>query len=104
MGLILCERHGPQGIAFVCPHLVQAVVRGEPLARPVPIGCDWDEETWRVWVHLCPKCAAHEGCALTGEVLHGDAGLDRIFEILQGKPAVCTCCFDECYRASGEMK
>src|SRR5215831_18313940 len=54
MGIILCSKHGQSGIAFVCHHVLNAVITNQPIAGV---------HLWRCHVasvpiqyHFCPTC------------------------------------------------
>ena len=90
MGVVLCPRHGRQGIAFVCPHVNEALLNHNPLPRMSSVSADFDFHDVKMEAALCPECTAlatSDGGSLER---FGDQGLDWFFE-LSVEP-VCTGC------------
>lgn len=90
---ILCPRHGSQAVVLACPHLAEAVAQGHPLPQSVRVDAEYKGTV--VWgVSLCAACAEQQGFSEASQVLYGEAGLDRVFELPQQSP-ICSACFAE---------
>src|SRR5438309_274452 len=98
MGRIFCPQHGMQGIAFVCPHLSEALDKNEPVPKAVFFTVDLDFEGYKMSASLCPTCVALAISDCGKLDRFGEEGLDWFFE-LETKP-VCSSCLAE---ASGEQ-
>ncbi|MEJ7598201.1 MAG: hypothetical protein WKG01_09855 [Kofleriaceae bacterium] len=90
MGRILCQDHGPSGIAFVCPHVRAAVLIGAEPPQRARYEIDIDGDVVLA-VLACPQCAIDHQLPATGTMAWED--YDRA-----GAPgtAVCAACLASC--------
>jgi hypothetical protein len=75
-----CQRHGRQGVTFVCQHLQH----GKGLGFFVPDAPPTQEEPWKMaWCNVCEKIREEE------------AGWNDRSEAFAGSLAICAGCFEE---------
>jgi hypothetical protein len=91
MGLLLCARHGRQGIAFVCPHAARAVWQQTALPDLANARADYDG--LRFQASLCAACAAAMAQDGAGLERAGEQGLEWFFGLKL--EAVCPGCLAE---------
>jgi hypothetical protein len=106
MGLILCPKHGPTGLALVCSHIHSAVITVSPVT---------EFEVWEYYIvedirmpnWLCAQCLEalrSRGLPDTGfspESEEDDAMLQRVFKQVEGvESVVCGSCLMECIAMS----
>jgi hypothetical protein len=89
MAYVVCPRHGGQGAAAVCRHLLDAVLGGGRLAPVAELRVEYEGHSLG-GIFYCPACAGRYGIPLEGLLLTGEAGLDRMFE--WGWCPVCPLC------------
>jgi hypothetical protein len=58
MGITLCPRRGRRGIAFVCPHVNEAILKSVPLPKTITVTADLDFHDAKMDASLCTECAA----------------------------------------------
>jgi hypothetical protein len=96
MGIIICEKHGEQGIVHVCEHVWQDVVTGSSTIDCVITA----EEVWEYFgnepvgiaLGYCANCAKQHGLPLQGGVLP-DPPSETLTEFDQQQKVVCSECF-----------
>jgi hypothetical protein len=93
MGVILCPRHGRQGIAFVCPHVAEAVRTEHSLPTTLRASADLDFHEYKMNAWLCPECATLATSDGGGLERYGDEGLDWFFA-LKIEPVCPNCLAD----------
>jgi hypothetical protein len=96
MGITLCPRHGRRGIAFVCPHVNEALLKSEPLPKTKRVSADLDSHDHRMEASLCQECAALATTDSGGFERFGEQGLDWFFQ-LKTEP-VCSGCLADAER------
>ena len=88
MGIILCEKHGQQGIVLACDHVWQDILTGIPTIDGVVTGhlvVEFVDQT----VAYCETCAKQYGLPLQGGVLP-----DPDSEVGPHRAPVCSECFE----------
>jgi hypothetical protein len=95
MPYVVCEKHGSGVAPLVCSHLSDRLVAGLSIDKPALVETEYDGVSWwGVW--LCRECAIKHGYPpATVTKLHGDAGLDEIFDRIEDQVPVCSECFRE---------
>lgn len=96
MPYVICEKHGEGVAPLVCSHISDSIAAGLRIDEPATVETEYDGEPW--WgVRLCRECAVALGYPpATRTTLHGDAGLDEIFDRINDQVPVCA----ECFRAA----
>ena len=90
MAFIICQKHGGQGAAAVCPHVAAKIRHGEEVRDLRPCAVRYSEfKIGPIW--CCRVCADHYEIPLGGVLLHGDHGIDRMFTT--DWVPVCPLCF-----------
>jgi|GEM_PF-6919308 len=94
MAFFICQLHGGNTPELVCSHILQGVSDGNRISDTVVVEAEYDGSP--VWaVRLCRPCAEHYGYRRSIVTLHGDDGLDEIFNIEEHCP-VCALCLQTC--------
>ena len=97
MGLIICEKHGQQGIVLVCDHVRHDVLTGSSTIDCVITGQevvgDFGKDVVAFTVGYCDKCAKQYGLPLHGGVLPEPLSDDSPSEFSQQVKPVCAECF-----------
>ena len=90
MVYVMCPKHGGNGAAAVCQHILNAVSAGE---RPGPMARLMVEfeshQLGPIW--FCAACASQHGISPEGMVLTGESSLDQMFD--WGWCPICPLCF-----------
>lgn len=93
MGVVLCTRHGLRGIAFVCPHVNEAILKETPLPQTLRATADLNFNAYKMNATLCLECAAIAASDGRGLDRFGGQGLDWFFE-LKSEPVCSECLAD----------
>ena len=79
MAFVMCPKHGGQGAAAVCRHLLDAVIARDRLPQIAGLTVDFEgTQLGPIW--FCTTCATRYGIPPEGLSLKGDAGLARMCE------------------------
>ncbi len=90
MGIILCPRHGRQSIAFVCPHLSDALLKQDVLPSATTVSADLDFDDLKMTAWLCRECLTRAALDGGGIERFGGGGMDWFFGLK--KDPVCSSC------------
>ena len=96
MGIIICEKHGRQGLVHVCDHVRQDILTVSSTIHCVITGeeviGDFGKETVTYPVGYCDTCAKKYGLPLRGGVLPEPLS-DTPSEFSKQLQPVCSECF-----------
>jgi hypothetical protein len=96
MTYVVCELHGGNAAQLVCTHIWQCMRDGRQVSDTVVVESEWDGSlAWAI--RLCHQGASQKGYSGPTVTLHGDEGLEEIFEIEIQCP-VCSLCLKKCLR------
>src|SRR5689334_883617 len=97
MGIIICEKHGDQGIVLVCDHVRHDMLTGSSTIDCVITGQevvgDFGKEVIAFTVGYCETCAKQYELPLHGGVLAEPLSDDSPSEFSKQVKPVCSECF-----------
>lgn len=96
MGIIICEKHGRQGLVHVCDHVRQDILTGNSTIDCVITGeeviGDFGKDPVSYTIGYCDTCAKEYGLPLRGGVLPEPVS-DTPGEFSKQVKPVCSECF-----------